>query len=133
MSYIDLINAFERWLETNYLPISSQLLWYKLISLFNKCGWSEWVIVDNQRLMALLDMKREATFISYRDKLITAGLFEYQKGKKGSPNKYKICTDVFESINNSKKINTDNFESTNSSIKRSINSSKKRSRNRRHK
>nr|DAI43460.1 MAG TPA: hypothetical protein [Caudoviricetes sp.] len=37
MSYIDLINAFEKWLETNYLQSSSQLLWYKLIALFNKC------------------------------------------------------------------------------------------------
>ena len=133
MSYIDLINAFERWCETNYLPISSQLLWYKLISLFNRCGWSEWVVVDNQRLMALLDMKREATFISCRDRLIKEGLFEYQKGKKGSPNKYKICTDIFESINSSKKNNTYDFESTKSSISSSTNSSINSSTKRSHK
>ena len=108
-SYIELINAFEKWLETNYLPNVAQLLWYKLIVLFNKAGWSEWVTVDNRRLMALLDVNREATFVSHRDKLIEAGLFEFKKGKKGSPNKYKICTV--------------NFESTNSSIKSSINSS----------
>lgn len=123
MTYIDLIKAFEKWLETNYLPGTAQLLWYKLIGLFNKAMWSEWVTVDNHKLMALLGVKREATFISYRDKLIEAGLIEYKKGKKGSPNKYKICTV--------------NFESTNSSIKSSINSSEKRSRNssryRRHK
>lgn len=123
MSYIELINAFEKWLETNYLPSLAQLLWYKLIALFNKAGWSEWVTVDNHRLMALLGVKREATFISCRDRLIEAGLFEYQKGKKGSPNRYKICTI--------------NFESTNSSINSSEKSSKKRSknrsRNRRHK
>ena len=123
MSYIDLINAFEKWLETNYLPSSAQLLWYKLIRIFNRAGWSEWVSVDNQRLMALVDIKREATLISWRDKLIEAGLFEYQKGKKGTPNKYKICTDIFESTNSSIK------RSTNSSI----NSSIKRSTNRRHK
>lgn len=116
MTYIELINAFEKWLETNYLPSSAQLLWYKLIALFNKAGWSEWVTVDNRRLMALVDIGREATLISCRDKLIGAGLFEYQKGKKGSPNKYKICTV--------------NFESVNSSENRSINSSKKRSKNR---
>lgn len=116
MTYIDLINAFEKWLETNYLPNLAQLLWYKLIALFNKAGWSEWVSVDNCRLMALLGVKREATFISLRDKLIEAGLFLYQKGKKGCPNKYKICTV--------------NFESINSSIKSSTNSSKKRSKNR---
>lgn len=123
MSYIELINAFEKWLETNYLPSLAQLLWYKLIALFNKAGWSEWVTVDNHRLMALLGVKREATFISCRDRLIEARLFEYQKGKKGSPNRYKICTI--------------NFESTNSSINSSKKSSKKRSknrsRNRRHK
>lgn len=92
MSYIDLINAFERWLETNYLPISSQLLWYKLISLFNRCGWSEWVTVDNQRLMSIMQIKNEKTFIKCRDSLIESGLFEYKKGKKGSPNQYKINT-----------------------------------------
>ena len=92
MTYIDLINAFERWLETNYLPISSQLLWYKLISFFNKCGWSEWVTVDNQRLMSIMQIKNEKTFIKCRDNLIESGLFEYKKGKKGSPNQYKINT-----------------------------------------
>lgn len=113
MTYIELINAFEKWLETNYLPGMAQLLWYKLVSLFNKAMWSEWIIVDNYRLMALLDIKREATFISYRDKLIEAGLFEYKKGKKGSPNKYKICTANFESTNSS--ISSSKKRSTNSS------------------
>lgn len=95
MTYIDLINAFERWLETNYLPISSQLLWYKLISLFNRCGWSEWITVDNQRLMSIMQIQNEKTFIKCRDKLIEAGLFEYRKGKKASPNQYKINTVKF--------------------------------------
>ena len=119
MSYIDLINAFELWLETNYLPTSSQLLWYKLIGLFNRCGWAEWISVDNQRLMAIMTIKREATLIEIRDKLLEVGLFIYKKGKKGSPNQYKINTYIFESINSSKK--------------RSENSSKKRSKYRRHK
>lgn len=123
MSYIELINAFEKWLETNYLPSLAQLLWYKLIALFNKAGWSEWITVDNHRLMALLGVKREATFISCRDRLIEVGLFEYQKGKKGSPNRYKICTINFESINSS----------INSIEKSSKKRSKNRSRNRRHK
>lgn len=113
MTYIELINAFERWLESNYLPTPAELLWYKLIHIFNKAGWSEWIVVDNYRLMTCIHIKREATFISYRDKLIEAGLFEYRKGKKGSPNKYKICTDNFESINSS--ISSSKKRSTNSS------------------
>jgi len=92
MNYLAEINAFEQWLETNYLPSSAQLLWYKLMMLDNKAGWSEWVTVDNQRLMALIQLKREATFIDIRNKLIEAGLIEYRKGKKGSPNQYKIIT-----------------------------------------
>lgn len=92
MSYIDLINAFEKWLETNYLQSSSQLLWYKLISLFNKCGWSEWITVDNHRLMSMMQMNSEKTLIRCRDRLIENKLFEYEKGVKSKPNKYKICT-----------------------------------------
>lgn len=92
MTYIDLINAFEKWLETNYLQSSAQLLWYKLIALFNKAGWSEWVTVDNHRLMSMMQMNSEKTLIRCRDKLIENRLFEYQKGSKSKPNKYKICT-----------------------------------------
>ncbi len=128
MSYLDLILAFERWLETNYLQSSAQLLWYKIISLFNKSGWSEWIGVDNHRLMVMMQIKREATFIELRNKLLEAKLFEFKRGKKGQPNQYKICTYTFESINSSKNNITYKNESQNSSI----NSSQKRSRNRRH-
>lgn len=101
VNYLAEIIAFERWLETNYLPISSQLLWYKMMNLFNRSGWSEWVIVDNLRLMATMSMGREATLIKARDELIKAGRILYQKGRKGSPNKYKMvyftCKNVVES------------------------------------
>lgn len=99
MTYIDLINAFEKWLETNYLQSSSQLLWYKLIALFNKCGWSEWITVDNHRLMSMMQMNSEKTLIRCRDKLIENKLFEYEKGTKSKPNKYKISTVNF-TVNN---------------------------------
>lgn len=128
MSYLDLILAFERWLETNYLQSSAQLLWYKIISLFNKAGWSEWIGVDNHRLMVMMQIKREATFIELRNKLLEAKLFEFKRGKKGQPNQYKICTFIFESLYSSKKENTYKIESQNSSINRS----EKRSTNRRH-
>ena len=95
MNYILEINAIEQWTETHYLPIPSQLLWYKLMSICNKAGWSEWVTVGNQRLMATLQMSREASFIKARDELIKAGLIEYQKGKKGCPNKYRMVSFTF--------------------------------------
>lgn len=92
MNYIAELNAFDRWLETNYLPALSELLWRKMVALFNRCGWAEWISVDNQRLMGLIQVKREATFIDYRNKLVEAELIEYQKGKKGSPNRYKLIS-----------------------------------------
>ncbi len=92
MNYLAEILAFEQWLETHYLPILPQLLWYKLVYFCNRSGWSEWVTVDNLRLMAATQMGREATLIKARDELIKAGLVEYQKGKKGSPNRYRLIS-----------------------------------------
>ena len=100
MNYIAEINAFERWLETNYLSAVSQLLWYKLIMLFNRCGWSEWISVDNHRLMSLIQVNREATFLKIRDELIGTRLIQYQKGKRGTPGKYKINSLTFTSVYN---------------------------------
>ncbi len=90
MNYLAEINAFERWLESNRLPISSQLLWYKLMNRNNRAGWKDWIQVDNLRLMADMQMSREATFIEVRNHLVNAGLIEYRKGKKGCPNLYRI-------------------------------------------
>lgn len=95
MNYIAEINAFERWLETNPLPISSQLLWYKMMNRFNRSGWSEWIQVENLDLMADLRTKREATMIDVRDSLIKAGLIEYRKGKKGYPGRYRMIPFTF--------------------------------------
>lgn len=125
-SYEDLCMGFEQWLETNPLQRDAQLLWYKLIMLFNKAGWCEWIGVDNLRLMAMTRINREQTLIALKDVLVDNQLFEFKKGKKGQPNRYKICTFKFVSINSN--INSSKNRSENSSI----NSSTKRSRNRRH-
>mgnify|MGYP003162085346 CR=1 FL=1 len=99
IDYIKQLNGFERWLESHYLPSSAQLLYYKLLSINNMAGWCEWIQVDNQRVMSRCQMSREATLVENRNRLIDAGLIEFQRGKKGSPNKYKICT--FKSVGQS--------------------------------
>lgn len=113
MNYIKQINGFEQWLETNHLSSSAQLLWYKLMNLFNKSGWNEWISVDNQRLMAAIKVSREATLIKVRDELIKAGLIEFQKGKKGFPNRYKIKSFTFkyETENEVKEVVQDEVQS----------------------
>lgn len=92
MSYIDEINAFERWCEGNHLPAPAQLLWYKLMNVNNRCGWADWFSVDNRRLMMMIDTNSNTTAIRARDRLIEAGLLEYRKGKKGSPGKYHLVS-----------------------------------------
>lgn len=91
MTYIDYLNEFNQWLETNALPASSQLMFYKLLHVFNRAGWPEYVGVDNLRLMLMTDTKSEKTVIRARDKLVEAGFITYRKGKKGAPNQYVLC------------------------------------------
>ena len=91
MTYIEYLNAFNQWLETNALPTSSQLMYYKLLHVFNRAGWPEDVGVDNLRLMLMTDIKSESTVIRAREKLVEAGFIRYQKGKKGAPNRYSLA------------------------------------------
>lgn len=92
MNYIKEIDGFERWLEINYLPALSQALWYKLMYYCNRMGWPEWFQVDNRRLMMSLQIAREASLVEYRDRLVNAGLIVFQRGRKGSPNKYHMVS-----------------------------------------
>lgn len=93
MTYIDRLNAFHLWLESNALPASSQLMYFKLLNLFNRCGWPEYVQVDNRRLLSMIDVESEKTAIRARDRLVEAGFVGYQKGRKGSPNRYYLTID----------------------------------------
>lgn len=47
MTYIDYLNDFNRWLESGNLPGGSQLMYFKLLNVFNRAGWPEYVQVDN--------------------------------------------------------------------------------------
>lgn len=91
MTYIDYLNRFNRWLETNALPASSQLMFYKLLHVFNRAGWPERVGVDNLRLMLLTDTRSEKSAVRARDKLVAAGFITYRRGRKGTPNQYALC------------------------------------------
>lgn len=89
INYILQINSFERWLESNFLPAGSQLLWYKLMAICNRSGWQEWIQVDAQRLMNAIGESKNS-FMRSRDSLLASGLIEYRRGKKGHPSSYKL-------------------------------------------
>ena len=90
MTYIDLLNSFHQWQKTNYLSGSARLLYYSLLAIFNEARWPEQVQIDNFRLMSMLDTRTERVAIAARDSLVAAGLIEYSKGKKRSPNTYRL-------------------------------------------
>lgn len=119
MNYIEILNAFFQWLETNPLSLKAQLIYFHMLNLFNKSGWKEWIQVDNQRMMAMVRISNEKTFVTVRDELLKNKLFEFRKGKKSSPNRYKICTCNFVPKNYS--INYSKSDSENYSINYSEN------------
>lgn len=88
MTYIDYLNIFFRWLESNTLPGNSQLLYVKLLDVFNRAGWPEHVQVNNLRIMGMTCVGTEKAAISARNALIESGFITYQKGKKGTPGRY---------------------------------------------
>lgn len=90
MMYIDYLNRFNQWLESNALPANSQLMYFRLLNVFNRAGWPETVQVDNLRLRMMLDGQAETTVIRARDKLVDAGILRYEKGRKGTPNRYAL-------------------------------------------
>lgn len=90
MTYLDWLNDFNRWLENNNLAANSQLMYFKLLHIFNRLGWPETIQVDNLRMMFLIGAESKGTVIRARDKLIEAGFVEVQSGKKGSPNCYRL-------------------------------------------
>lgn len=89
-TYIDYLNDFNRWLESGNLPGGSQLMYFKLLNIFNRAGWPEYVRVDNLRMMLMIGVESKQAVVRARDKLAEAGFIEFQKGKKGSPNRYYL-------------------------------------------
>ena len=90
MSYLDLLNGFNRWLESNALPTSAQLMYFKLLNVFNRAGWPASVRLDNHRLMSMTALSSPNAINAARSRLVEAGLIDYEQGKKGTPGKYTL-------------------------------------------
>lgn len=90
MNFVLEMNVFTQWLESYHLSSNAQLLWFRLFNLNNRCGWVEWMQVDNQRLMHFIKANSRNTMMRARDELVDVGLLEYRRGKKGVPGSYKM-------------------------------------------
>ena len=87
VTYIDRLNAFNRWLESNALPGNAQLMYFRLLNVFNRAGWPESVQIDSLRLMRISGCQKDAAYRA-RDKLAKSGFISYKKGSKGRPTTY---------------------------------------------
>ena len=89
-NYIAYLDGFNLWLDSHALEPVSQLLYFRLLDVFNCADWPESVQVDNQRIMSMTGQHSEKSAIIARDRLVSAGLISYQRGKKGSPGRYSL-------------------------------------------
>ena len=89
-TYIDFLKSFHQWQKSNYLSGHAKLLYYSLLAVFNEAHWPAQVQIDNLRVMSMIDTRSEKTAINARDELVSAGLIEYVRGKKKSPNAYRL-------------------------------------------
>lgn len=87
MTYIDRLNSFNRWLESNALPGNAQLMYFKLLNVFNRAGWPESVQIDTMRLVQLTGCQKDTAYRA-RDKLAESGFISFKKGNKGKPTTY---------------------------------------------
>lgn len=119
MNYIRLLNAFNDLMRTEALPAAAQVLYFKLLDIWNRSGRRTWVSVSNQRLMVESVIRDEKTLIRNRDKLIHTDVINFKSGKKGQPSRYcikKIYWDnssEYDSINAS--VNASEYDSENAS------------------
>ena len=91
MTYIDYLNRFHQYLESNALPLTAQLLYFKLLHIFNRAGWPPYIRVDNPRLMYMLGNCSEKALTTNRSKLMEAGFIRFRSGTKGMPSRYTLC------------------------------------------
>ena len=89
-TYIDYLDNFNRWLETNTLSGYARLMYYGLLHTFHKRGWPKYIQLDNLRLKVMLGTTSVKTVIRARDSLIEAGFIVYEPGKKGTPSLYSL-------------------------------------------
>lgn len=90
MNYLKEILAFHSLLEINQLDPVDQALWFHLIHINNKCGWTEWFTVANMSLQARLGGVDKKTVERHRVNLINAKLIEYKNQGKKQAGKYRL-------------------------------------------
>jgi len=96
VTYLDYLNRFNQWLESNALPANAIVLYYRLLHAFNRAGWPRNLRVDTLRLMMMSGCQKDAAYRA-RERLKEAGFLTYEKGSKGKPTVYFLSEKTTES------------------------------------
>jgi hypothetical protein len=80
MKYIQEVNAFYDWLETNSMAVSSVALWHALVHICNKTGWSREFAVAVSVLSAKTGLERR-TIYNARNELKQKGRLDFRERK----------------------------------------------------
>jgi len=107
VNYLKEINAFHHWLETNQCDATEQALWFHLMDINNRCGWSVWFQVANLTLQAKLGGIDRKTLDRKRNNLKLLERIEYVNLGKREAGKYRMIS--FEGINPLKEDITGNI------------------------
>lgn len=89
MNYLKEINALYDWIEFNPLTPSAIILWYALMHINNKTGWTETFTVPLSILEAKTGLKRDALYRA-RNKLKQEGRIDWQERAGRQATVYKI-------------------------------------------
>lgn len=85
--YIDYLENFSLWLEANYISPKAQLLYMRILMVFNKVEFPESIQLSNYKIMDMLSSSM-TTVSKAREELIENGFITYEPGKRGKPSKY---------------------------------------------
>ena len=88
MSYIVYLNEFNRWLESNELSNTAQLLYFKMLDVFNRAGWPESVQLSPLKVMVMARLRSASAASAARDALRAAGFLTFIDEDGGEAGRY---------------------------------------------
>ena len=92
MSYIVYLNEFNRWLESNELSNTAQLLYFKLLDVFNRAGWPESVQLSLLKVMVMARLRSASAASAARDALREAGFLAFIDEDGGEAGRYFLTS-----------------------------------------
>ena len=92
MSYIVYLNEFNRWLESNELSDTAQLLYFKLLDVFNRAGWPESACLSPLKVMVMARLRSASAAAAARDALREAGFLAFIDEDGGEAIRYFLTS-----------------------------------------